>query len=91
MAIISVRNRKLDTAVSGVVGLEVVADHNKNRPVWAVFVMVRNKDLSNQRGAGLTTSERRAENAGRQIAMSASATQAERRVILLPLPIKKVA
>lgn len=36
MAIISVRNRKLDTAVSGVVGLEVVADHLL--PLfWAAF------------------------------------------------------
>ena len=57
------------------------SDHNKSRPLWAVFVMVRNKDFSNQRGAGLTTSERQTGVCRSAMPMSAEATQTKCRVV----------
>ena len=45
LAIISVRNRKLDTAVSGVVGLEVVADHKIQTGTNAGFNFIRGNKM----------------------------------------------
>ena len=90
LAIISSRNTKLDTTVSGVVGFEVVADHKqKKSPERVAFFVCRLQAISCKHARERVRQQAKGARgcAGKRKRMSVASRERKRRTISLPLSL----